>query len=151
MKIYLAAPYACRNALLTHRAQLEQLGHRVTSTWLNATTAITPGHLGTSPRQPDAYAHDHVSSDIFDVRRSDLLILFTWTASQEMLPGDDLGPNSGGRHVETGVAMGAGIPVLVVGEKENIFHRARSVTHVVTWMEALDHLRDVYSTDPALF
>ena len=57
--------------------------------------------------------------DLNDVVRSDLLILFT--AAFVGIEG------GGGRHVETGWALAHGVPIIVVGQPENVFHRMKVV------------------------
>lgn len=141
--VYLAAPYALRDALRDYADNLNQLGHICTSTWLNATHQLTPGALGTSPDQDESYAKEHVLGDIDDVSRSDVVVLFTWGFSKLVVPEEQLGTNSGGRHVETGVAMALGIPVLVVGEAENIFHRGGCKV-VPDWLGVLTELRALH-------
>jgi hypothetical protein len=74
-----------------------------------------------------------------EVAESDLVILVTWPTAQSLAMGRDLGGNSGGRHVETGVALALDIPVLVWGEAENIFHRGICAV-VETWEEVFAHV-----------
>ena len=138
MKGYLAAPYALRDDLRAYAAEMQHHRHECTSSWLFEDHPITPTTLGTSPASSDQYAQFHVANDIWDVQRSDVLVLFTWPFALNLRP--ELGGNSGGRHVETGVAMALGIPVIVLGPAENIFHRGQGVIRVDTWPEVLRHL-----------
>lgn len=141
MKVYLAAPYALRDVIQSHRQGLENNGYTCTSTWLDATHKIDRSALGTSPGSSDDYARTHVKQDIEDVLRSDALVLFTWEMSQALVP--HLGPNSGGRHVETGVALSHNIPVIVLGLPENIFHRGDGVVCVGSWWGVINQLNSI--------
>ena len=137
MRIYLCAPYAVRNELRMHAQELVNDGHECTSTWLTETHEIHQGTLGTAADKGEDYAQFHAANDLEDVARSDMLIVWSWPAAEKLLfPGTDMGPNSGGRHIETGYALACGIPVVVIGPQENIFHRGLC-TVVDSWAEAL--------------
>lgn len=145
MNVYLAAPYAARDALRKCADDLTRLGHRCTSSWLNETTEISDGTTGVAPAITDEQAAAHVRADLYDVGRSDALVVWTWKAAEPIVTG---GGNSGGRHVETGAAMAKGIPVVVIGEPENIFHRAANVTCVTDWHDACLTLADIEAAMP---
>ncbi len=133
MKVYLAAPYPARNQIRRYADQLEQIGFTITSTWLNEQHEITPGTIDAATDLDSEQTNLHVHTDVKDVSRSDLLVLVTNSASDEY-------SYSGGRHVETGIALAQGIPVIVVGEPENIFHRSTYCTLVPNWERALVEL-----------
>jgi hypothetical protein len=65
-------------------------------------------------------SHEEAEQDIDDVRRSHVLVLLKPAASHR--------ETTGGHHVETGIALERGIPVLLLGEPENVFHKHNSVT-----------------------
>jgi nucleoside 2-deoxyribosyltransferase len=65
-------------------------------------------------------SHDEAQQDIDDVRMADVLVVLKPKASHLH--------TTGGHHVETGLAMAYGIPVLLLGEVENVFHRHDTVT-----------------------
>ena len=137
LHVYLAAPYACRDSLRPLADELVSIGMAVTSSWLDESHEVSADTCGTAPGIGDEQAKAHVRADLADVKRSDVLVVFTpptWTADG---PLDLVGGrgNSGGRHVETGYALALGKQVLVVGAAENIFHRALPV--VPTWHEAV--------------
>ena len=70
--------------------------------------------------------------DIEDVRAADILVLFTDPTKTIF---------RAGRHVEFGMAIILGIPILVVGgEYENIFHHLPQVIHFSTWEKVKTHL-----------
>lgn len=139
MKIYIAAPYAVRDELRSYALDLTRVGHTITSSWLDATHEINQGSLETAPDLSDAYAQQHSMKDIEEVMSSDLLIFVTWDKAQHIAAWKDLGGNSGGRHVETGVALSHDIPVIVWGAPENIFHRGLC-TPMFSWKDILDHI-----------
>ena len=117
MKVYIAGPYAARDLLAPAVVALEEAGHESTARWLDATHAITPGTINAALDQSDDYVRTHVAEDYEDIEAADAVLLYTGSAFPRMPVG------SGGRHVETGYALGLGKPVVVVGEAENVFHR----------------------------
>lgn len=134
MKIYLAAPYAARDAVRLRGQELTRIGFTVTASWLDETHEINSDTTGAATGLPDAQVAVHAATDLRDIDGSDLLVAFTAGAL-----GVDGG--SGGRHVETGYAIALGMPVLVVGEPENVFHRyPRACAVVPNWHEALIEL-----------
>lgn len=144
MRIYIAAPYAARDALRENAFQLEALGHECTATWLKASHAIAENTLGTAPAMDDDYAVDHAAEDMEDVLRSDALVLVCWETAVGLVgPDSVMGPNSGGRHVESGIALAQGIPVIVWGEPENIFHRGNGFHPAPTWGDVLEHVEGI--------
>ena len=137
MRVYLAAPYAARDQVRSYANDLEEHGVEVTSTWLEESHEINPGTINAATALGDDEVAQHVRQDLADIRRSDVLVLFT--ADAVRTPG-----GSGGRHVETGyfMALFGTRNVIVVGEPENVFHRAAGVTRVKSWGEALTHLAE---------
>lgn len=133
MKVYLAAPYAARDSIRDKAAQLKRIGFTVTSTWLQETHEINAGTVGPALALNPSETESHVRTDVKDVLGSDLLVVFTNDTA-------GVASSSGGRHVETGIAMSKGIPVVVVGQPENIFHRSTYCLVVPTWEEALVEL-----------
>lgn len=140
MKLYLAAPYAARDYVREYSAPyLTEQGHTLTSEWLKASRAITPGTLGTSPATSDAEVMYHAGKDLEEVLAADVLVHFTASYLVARTRLDPLAHNlhSGGRHVETGYALAHHKSVIVLGQPENIFmrglcHPARHLLDVVT-------------------
>lgn len=99
-------------------SELECRGHEVTSSWLSG---LQDGH-------PDA---ECAATDEADVRRSDVFVLF----SEKRDASEDRG--RGGRHVEFGMAYAMGKRIIVVGERENVFHSLPGVVVVADWTEAM--------------
>lgn len=133
MRVYLAAPYGARGKVRGYAAQLNEAGFVVTSSWLNEAHEITAGTQGAAPALSDDEVAAHAQSDLWDLQRSQALVLFT--AAFVGVEG------GGGRHVETGYAIALGLPVLVVGAAENVFHRLPTACKTcLGWPEALTRL-----------
>lgn len=120
MKIYLAGRYGRREELLGYAAKLgAEFGHEVTSRWLRGEHEASDGNP--TPEQAEQWAED----DLADIARADMLVAF----AEE--------PNSqhgrGGRHVEFGYALALGLVVVVVGQRENVFHNLGNVWHFDTF------------------
>lgn len=146
LAVYLAAPYGARETVADYAKELERVSMRCTSSWLQETHDIKPGTQGAATELDDATVSGHAVKDFMDVKRSDVLVLFTSTYI-----GVDGG---GGRHIETGFALALLKPVIVVGSPENVFHRIQrkpgshgwDVQVVADWHEAVLELvaiRDV--------
>lgn len=107
MKIFIAShsqPLAAelRDLLLRH-------GHECTARWIVEDTKFHAGHQAYT----DEERRDLSVIDAEDVASSDALVLISEEEGRTV---------PGGKHVETGLAIAAGRPVIVVGRRENIFH-----------------------------
>lgn len=129
MRLYLAAKYSRRDELNRYAEDLRGLGHVVNCRWLSEHDLP----VGAPPEGGLRFALD----DIEDIRAADLLIAFTEEPGK---PG--AGRNRGGRHVELGIAIGRGMPVYVVGWRENVFCYLPEVIFFETWPEALRFFSD---------
>ena len=116
LKIYLSGPFAWRELIAHHAAELERAGYKITSRWLeqdHGTPEALAIEAAVDSMPPEAaYFAD---LDYEDVYEADVLIAFTAP------PG--LGPSRGGRHVEFGLAMAWYKRLIIVGPRENVFHR----------------------------
>lgn len=127
MRFYLAARYSRRAEMLGYAAVLELYGHEVVSTWID-------GHHETRPGI-DADATDEerrvwATEDVFDVKRSDVVVSFT-----------DQERGRGGRHVEFGLGLAWKKRLVLIGPyREHIFHCLYGVERFATWEEFLTHL-----------
>lgn len=101
MKIYIAARFESQAEMRVWREKIQALGHEVTSRWLDV-------------KEPYPPAETCAVVDLVDVRRADLVVCFS--------PRSGFYSGRGGRHVEFGYALAMGLPVLLVGEPENVFH-----------------------------
>jgi nucleoside 2-deoxyribosyltransferase len=99
MRAYIAAPYPERDQAIRIMRMLELQGIEVTSTWL---------------RSPDTLSDEHARVDLADVARADVLVALNPESWNER--------GTGGRHVEFGYALALGKPIVLVGERSNIFH-----------------------------
>jgi hypothetical protein len=103
--------------LIRCRQELESVGHKCTSRWLDGSSAE---NAATAKR------------DIEDIERATGLILFCEKSRC---------PTRNGRLVELGVALGlGGKVVMAIGGIENIFLRLPQITRFNTWKECLAHL-----------
>lgn len=128
MKVYTAAPYAARELVRGHREHLLAAGLEPVSSWVHETVKITEGTKGAAAALTDTEVRHHAKGDFRDIRGCALLLHYTAAYCAERLPEvDPAGFYSGGRHVETGYALARGIPVVVLGEAENVFQRAFAV------------------------
>ncbi len=95
---------------------LIEVGHEVTSRWI---TEDTNFHNGV-----DAYTDEERTRisviDEEDVRKAEDGLILIAEQEGRCVPG--------GKHVETGIALGLGRPIYVIGRKENIFHWHPKVT-----------------------
>lgn len=132
MRIYLAAPYGSREQIRAYASDARAVDLTVTSSWLDEAHEINAGTQGAATALSDEQVSLHALTDIGEVIGSDVLVLFT--AAYVGCEG------GGGRHVETGVALATGIPVIVVGDPENVFHRITdqiAMRRVPDWATAL--------------
>lgn len=122
MKIYLAAIYSSKAATKTHAEFLRAEGHEITSSWLDMAEARTPGSKAFEAQL-----------DLYDIDRADVVILFTLPIGTTF--------TSGGRMVEFGYAIAKKKPLIIVGERENIFCHLTEVRSVASIDEAAELLR----------
>lgn len=129
MRVYLAAPYAGRDILKEDLPAWEQAGHEITCGWVKGTRPLGAASYGISEMSTDDEVTAHANMDLADIEAAEVLVHYT----AEYLTRYGLDPaahnlHSGGRHVETGYAFGMSIPVIVIGEQENIFQRGLCLT-----------------------
>ncbi len=117
VRVYLAAPYAAREQVRLIAAGLRRGGYEITSRWLDETHEITDGTTGAAAELTDQQVSQHAYDDLLDIDIADVLVAFTGASLSVANAG------SGGRHVETGYALAKGLPIIVVGPPENVFHR----------------------------
>jgi hypothetical protein len=136
MRLYLAARYSRRLELCAYRSQLADLGITVAGRWLDGAHQLSDkgvpiadtGEALVEDGSDDRAAELRTKfalDDLSDVLSSDALVAFTETPR--------VSTSRGGRHVELGIALGSGIPVTIVGPRENIFCWLPEVIHYETW------------------
>lgn len=146
MRIYLSSRFGRQEELRGYASALEDLGHTITSSWLQAGVRDLPEYS-----VDESAARRCAVADANDILRSHCLIAFTES------PEPRLGGQRGGRHVEFGVGLvmsllhdtnmhGAGwnfppMRLVVVGYRENVFHAMPGVQFFPTWAACLEALR----------
>lgn len=91
----------------------------ITSRWLFENQGMKHGN------SREKFMRECAFTDLADVRAADLLVLFADDLSPITIP-SHLG--TGARHVEFGVALERGIPIVVVGKRQNVFHFCPHIT-----------------------
>jgi len=125
IKVYIAARSQEQILAAFCRQQLDLHGIGCTSRWIDEPLVNE--------------SHDEAQMDLDDVRAADALVLIK--------PKDTHHETTGGHHVETGVALERGLPIVLLGDRENVFHRHGSVTTlawpIVSWTAVADQVRQV--------
>lgn len=124
--IYLAARYSRFPEMQKVREDLNEIGHSVTSRWING------GHELTKEGSSEASAvarTKYAMEDMSDLRSANYVISFTEEPRTTK--------TRGGRHVEFGLAIALNLRIIVVGFRENVFHTLHQVEFFSTWEECL--------------
>lgn len=108
MKVYLAARYEKKLSLLNLAAALEKDGHQITSRWIQMPKA-----------EDDDTKAEAAQACLDDIDAADCLVLLSENHAEIC--------ERGGRHVEVGYALAKGKLIVVIGERENLFHWSRDV------------------------
>ncbi len=117
MKVYLAALFSRRAEMETIADQIKAAGGEVTARW------VYGGEEGLTRAEIAAL-------DLEDVDRADTVVSFTHPRGTMT--------SGGGRHVEFGYGLAKGKKVVLIGERENVFHDHPSVEVYPTlesWLE----------------
>ena len=140
MKVYIAAPYPARELAKIYADELASIGIECTSTWVTETVEINEQSTGSATGLTDKQVKQHVTTDLHDIRRADVLVhltaLHAFRAAGLNGTADSPTLNSGGRHVELGFALALNKHIINVGYPENVFHRGRA-NNVAGWHEAV--------------
>jgi len=116
MKVYLAALFSRRAEMEQHADLIKDYGHEVTARW------VYGGEEGLTREQIALL-------DLEDVDRADIVLSFTHP--------NGTATKGGGRHVEFGYALAKGKQVVLIGDRENVFHDHPKVTvfpSLVDWL-----------------
>jgi hypothetical protein len=139
MRVYLMARYGRREEMLRVAADLEAMGHEVTSRWIRGDHELQDELLNTDPEFRDREGVRFATDDLEDLLRAQCAIAFT----EE--PGVKSGRGRGGRHFEAGVAFAfhmmslhpsgfvAPVRLILVGHKENVFMCLPDWEHYPDW------------------
>lgn len=123
MRVYIAAPYIARDWVREYVVPLLGPDFQVVSSWLYGARPLTVGHLGTSPDRPDEEVTKHARDDLSGVALAEAVLLLSGSFLRGSGEFTDEYLHTGGRHVEVGFALARAVPVVVVGEPENVFER----------------------------
>lgn len=123
MKVYIAAPFECRE--MARRLQRLLVLHKVevVSRWISEEMTF-----GT-----DADNREFALNDLHDIATADLLVALNPEGWERK--------GTGGRHVEVGFALGIDLPVLLVGERSNVFHWLPAVTQIDEGQDVVKHVK----------
>lgn len=121
IRIYLAAHFSRQAEMRARATRLSALGCIVTSRWLwEAGPSIPDG-----PR-----AARCAQDDLDDIDDADVLVLESESATR-----------GSGRHVEFGYALAKGKDLVVLGQRESVFHHLPGVTILDDESALIDWLR----------
>jgi hypothetical protein len=136
MRFYLAARYSRREEINLYRKILESLGHVVTSRWLRGNHQM-PDLTGEEPLEiyHDKEVQRFALEDLQDIYAADAIVCFTEPPRSTA--------TRGGRHVEFGIALERGMPIFVVGPRENVFYYLDAVHHFLDFDRFRDYLETV--------
>lgn len=136
MRVYLAARYSRKNEIKALIPVFGSHGISVGSRWLHETS---PPDTTLDKVTPE-FCQETASTDLEDIEMCDALVFF---AENPLV-----GTPRGGRHVEFGFALGIGKRIVVIGEKENIFHYLPGVVHYPDLKTFLDKEKRTYAPAP---
>lgn len=125
MKVYIAAPWVRRPEAIEVGKQFVAAGHELTCRWFEHVTDGDPNDSTGVTCNPASIVQQALE-DIADVRRAHVLVVLNLQKSE-------------GKAVETGIAIAAGILVISVGPRSNIFQALGQ--EVETVEAAIDYLR----------
>ena len=123
MNIYLASPYKSLEIVEARAEQLRALGHIVTSRW------HTRPKVDYDPTQTPKDWEAEADADLIDIARANMLVLCLEVPSLK---------GHGGKDFEAGYAYAAGIWVVTVGPRQNVFHFLEDITNYPSWDQFLE-------------
>ena len=115
-RFYFAARFSKRFALRPFRQDLEDLGHIVSSRWIDA-EGEDPDELGRCAQE-----------DLIDIVTTDIVVNFTEP------PRDN---SRGGRHCEFGIGLALNKKLVIIGPREHAFHFLPQVRCFASWADFL--------------
>jgi nucleoside 2-deoxyribosyltransferase len=111
ISVYLASKYEYYSEMKKAAAKLQAAGINTTSKWVDLAPQSFP-----TPEE----AAMRAQMDLGNITESDVLVIFN--------PKEFHRSGTGGRHVETGYAIALKKPIILVGERENVFHHLSNIT-----------------------
>jgi nucleoside 2-deoxyribosyltransferase len=115
--IYLAGPWARREEVRAARDKFTAAGVNVKARWIDLSP--TPE----DEKNPVVLTGEAIN-DLEDLDNADAVVVLNLEKSE-------------GKAVETGYALAAGVPVIIIGERTNVFHYLPEVSIVETIEEAI--------------
>ena len=129
LNIYLAGPWAAKARISHIAAQLVGAGHSVPVKWWEHREV--PGYLREDLTAEDrAELEEQATLDLVGVAQADVFVLVNCLGSE-------------GKNVEFGYALASGMPIIVIGERSNLFHYCSMVEMVRDVDEALMALDNI--------
>ena len=130
--IYIAARYDRREEMCGYADILRSMGYEVNSRWLLGTQQIHPNAEKVDvDKHPEhgvtILARPFAEDDVEDVGNADTLIFFSEPPESHS--------KRGGRHVEFGMALALKKRIIVIGNRENVFHCLSYIERYDTWQE----------------
>ena len=116
-RFYLAARYSRRDSIRELIPAFRRVGLDLQARWLHGTHTIA---AGADEVGANAQGRDFARDDYEDVTAARFMVAYN--------PEEDYRTGRGGRHVELGIALAQGKPILLAGGRENIFHWHSGVT-----------------------
>lgn len=125
-KVYLAARYSRKNELRGYASELAEFGVEITSSWLKEEYDPNVSIKELTDRENYQVA----LQDLEDIVEADTMVFFAEDQNNQ--------PPRGGRHCEFGFALALKLRIVVIGEKENVFHYLPEIVHYPSWREFVD-------------
>lgn len=137
LHFYLAARFSEKDRIALIRTQLQSMGHIVTSTWTDETAA--PNSTLADVTEDELKVNSE--RDLTEINQCDVLVLFTVDPTVPTV--------RGGRHFESGYAVGLGKEFWIVGPRENIFHYTEAAEIFADTQEFLAYAKELISGSTA--
>ena len=115
MTIYLAGPWARRDEVKEVRAQLQSAGFVVKSRWLDVDHVDSKAYGDATDDVPAL--QEEALRDLEDIDDADIMVVSNLQLSE-------------GKAVEQGIALATSMPIIVIGERLNVFQYLDHVTVV---------------------
>ena len=132
MRVFLSGRFSRRDELIGYAGELRSLGIGVDARWLEGDRhGVTDDEVmaelaGRTRVHEGAPVAALIAREAFeDLRGADALVAFSEPPRSSR--------SRGGHHVELGMALAWGKPILVVGPRENVFHAMDGIEQVADW------------------
>ena len=123
MKVYVAADIDEQKEAKVLADALTERGHEIVSSWVYAPEIHEVEGTATDEERANVAV-----AEVSEICNADCLVVLTKSDGNYC---------RGGRHIETGVAIGNDLDVIVIGPRENVFHYWPGVKHYHSARDAL--------------